>query len=97
MGFGECDVEDRQAIDVAADGQAVGREQGGVQPDRLETGDPRLSLEERYGTHDGYVKAVTAAATALEKQGFLLATDVKAYVAEAEASNVLKPRNAAAK
>ena len=66
-----------------------------TKPDRLETGDPRLSLEERYGTHDGYVKAVTVAATALEKQGFLLAADVKAYVAEAEASNVLKPRTAA--
>ena len=40
--------------------------------------------------------AVTAAATALEKQGFLLPADVKAYIAEAEASNVLK-RDTAAK
>ena len=29
--------------------------------DRLTAGDPRLSLEERYGTHDGYVAAVRAA------------------------------------
>jgi alpha/beta hydrolase family protein len=29
---------------------------------RLASGDPRLSLEERYGTHDGYVAAVRAAA-----------------------------------
>jgi len=29
---------------------------------RLVTGDPRLSLEERYGTHGGYVTAVKNAA-----------------------------------
>lgn len=64
---------------------------------RLANGDPRLSLEERYKTHEGYVKAVTAAATALEKQGFLLPADVKAYIAEAEASAILKPVSTAAK
>ena len=31
--------------------------------ERLASGDPRLSLEERYHTHDGYVRAVTEAAT----------------------------------
>ena len=30
--------------------------------ERLAAGDPRLSLEERYGTHDGYVARVKAAA-----------------------------------
>src|SRR5689334_25383181 len=30
--------------------------------DRQATGDPRPSLTERYGTHDGYVAAVRAAA-----------------------------------
>lgn len=36
-------------------------------------GDPRLSLEERYHTHAGYVAAVTAAATNAFNQGYLLA------------------------
>jgi hypothetical protein len=40
---------------------------------RLDAGDPRLSLEERYGTHDGYVAAVKAAADNAACQGYLLA------------------------
>lgn len=35
--------------------------------------DPRLSLEERYGTHEGYVAAVRAAADNAACQGYLLA------------------------
>ncbi len=35
--------------------------------------DPRLSLEERYGTHNGYVAAVKAAADNAACQGYLLA------------------------
>jgi len=42
---------------------------------RLAAGDPRLSLEERYGTHAGYVAAVTAAANNAFNQGYLLAAD----------------------
>ena len=56
---------------------------------RLAADDPRLSLEERYGDHDGYVKAVTEAAKKLERQRFLLPTDVDEYIAEAKSSNVL--------
>ncbi len=40
---------------------------------RLAKGDPRLSLEERYGTHAGYVAAVRAAADNAACQGYLLA------------------------
>ena len=40
---------------------------------RLAAGDPRLSLEERYGTHAGYVAAVRAAANNAACQGYLLA------------------------
>src|SRR5216117_1131732 len=40
---------------------------------RLAAGDPRLSLEERYGTHKGYVAAVTKAADNAACQGYLLA------------------------
>jgi len=40
---------------------------------RLAAGDPRLSLEERYGTHDRYVAAVKAAADNAACKGYLLA------------------------
>ena len=40
---------------------------------RLAAGDPRLSLEERYGTHAGYVAAVIKAADNAACQGYLLA------------------------
>jgi alpha/beta hydrolase family protein len=40
---------------------------------RLASSDPRLSLEERYATHAGYVAAVKAAADNAACQGYLLA------------------------
>ena len=55
---------------------------------RLAAGDPRLSLEERYGTHAGYVNAVTAAANNAFNKGYLLAADRDALIAQAEASDV---------
>ena len=58
--------------------------------ERLASGDPRLSLEERYGNHENYVKAVENAARKLEEEGFLLPEDVQAYVKEAEGSDVLR-------
>jgi hypothetical protein len=58
--------------------------------ERLATGDPRKSLEERYRTHDRYVAAVGRAARALQHQRLLLREDVDKYVAAAEASNVLR-------
>jgi hypothetical protein len=58
--------------------------------ERMATGDPRLSLEERYKDHDGYVAAVKAAADKIVAEGFLLRKDADALVAAAEASNVLK-------
>jgi alpha/beta hydrolase family protein len=58
--------------------------------DRIASGDPRLSLEERYGTHDGYVNAVKAAAANAVAAGFLLQADADALVAAATASSVLK-------
>jgi Alpha/beta hydrolase domain len=59
--------------------------------ERLASGDPRLSLEERYGTHDGYVQAVERAAAHAVALGFLLQPDAKTLIAQAEASDVLKP------
>jgi hypothetical protein len=58
--------------------------------DRLASGDPRLSLTERYKDHAGYVKAVTAAADNAMAQGFLLQADHDALIAAAAASNVLQ-------
>jgi Alpha/beta hydrolase domain len=48
-------------------------------------GDPRLSLEERYGNHAGYVAAVKAAAASALVRGFLLQEDADALIAQAEA------------
>jgi Alpha/beta hydrolase domain len=58
--------------------------------ERLATGDPRLSLTERYGNHAGYVAAVTVAADNAMAQGFLLQADHDALIAAAQASNVLQ-------
>jgi Alpha/beta hydrolase domain len=58
--------------------------------ERLAAGDPRLSLQERYNDHDGYVKAVTRAAKKLQRQRFLLLDDVQQYIEESEASDVLQ-------
>jgi hypothetical protein len=55
---------------------------------RLAAGDPRLSLEERYGTHAGYVAAVTAAANNAFSKGYLLAADRDALILQALNSDV---------
>lgn len=58
--------------------------------ERLVANDPRLSLEERYGTHEAYVAEVKKASEQLVKQGFLLPEDAKIAVDEAEKNNVLQ-------
>lgn len=58
--------------------------------ERRARGDPRPSLEERYGTHDGYVAAVERAAERARREGFLLPADARALVDAARASAVLK-------
>jgi hypothetical protein len=55
---------------------------------RLAAGDPRLSLEERYGTHAGYVAAVTKAANNAYQKGYLLAADRDALIQQAIDSDV---------
>ena len=52
--------------------------------------DPRLSLQERYGSHEGYVAAVSKAATRAMAEGFLLPADAAALVKAAENSAVLR-------
>jgi hypothetical protein len=58
--------------------------------ERTAKNDPRLSLEERYGDHAGYVAAVRKAAALAMDTGFLLQTDAEALIAAAEKSQVLK-------
>jgi hypothetical protein len=58
--------------------------------ERLAANDPRLSLEERYGTHDAYVAAVRKAANELVREGLLLAEDAQHEIQKAESSSVLK-------
>jgi alpha/beta hydrolase family protein len=59
-----------------------------TQDDRVTTGDPRLSIKERYPTHQAYVDAVTAAANALRDDRFLIQEDVDAYISAAQASSI---------
>jgi hypothetical protein len=47
--------------------------------------DPRLSLEERYGTREAYVAKVRAVAEALIAERLLIAADTEAYVEVAKA------------
>jgi len=53
-------------------------------------GDPRPSLEELYGSHEGYVQKIAEAAKKLESQRLMLPEDVEMVIREAEASNVLR-------
>jgi hypothetical protein len=52
--------------------------------------DPRPSLEELYGNHEGYVRKVATAAQNLLAQRLMLPEDVDLVVGEAEASDVLR-------
>ena len=84
---------------VTASGYSKGRAcgfSGGFIPfaktaqQRLASGDPRPSLEERYGTHERYVQKVHQAATRMVQQRFLLQEDADRLIREAEASAVLR-------
>jgi len=52
--------------------------------ERAASGDPRRSLEERYGNQAGYAKAVSDAAKALVAERFLLEEDAARYITQAE-------------
>jgi hypothetical protein len=86
---------------VQAGGYFAGQQcgfQGGYIPfattraERMASGDPRLSLEERYVTHAGFVAKVREAADRLVAGRYLLAEDAARIVADAEASAVLRGR-----
>jgi hypothetical protein len=63
--------------------------------ERTANNDPRLSLEERYTDHAGYVEAVKAAAAKAVAQGFLLQPDADKLVSQAASSNVLSAQTTA--
>jgi hypothetical protein len=52
--------------------------------------DTRLSLQERYGSHDGYVQAVQKAADRAMKERFLLPEDAQSLIESAQKSAVLR-------
>jgi hypothetical protein len=58
--------------------------------ERLASGDPRRSLAERYGSHDGYVKEVAKAADKLVKKRLMLREDADAHIRAAQDSSVLR-------
>ena len=60
-----------------------------MKADRLASGDPRLSIEERYGTQEGYVCAVTLAAKNSVKHRFLLQADADELIEQATAADIL--------
>jgi hypothetical protein len=61
-----------------------------TEQERRANGDPRPSLQERYGSHAGYVEAVRKAAVRAQAAGFLLDADGAALVRAADASAVLR-------
>ena len=48
--------------------------------ERMQSGDPRPSLEERYSSKDDYLKKFEAAAQGLAKDGYLLQKDIPEIV-----------------
>jgi len=67
--------------------------------DRMAAGDPRPSVEERYGSQEGYDCVVRHAAKNAVRKRFLLQEDADRLIAQAAASNVLPsdPENPTAK
>jgi hypothetical protein len=59
---------------------------------RLKAGDPRPSLEERYGSHSQYVAAVKAAANRLVAERLLLPEDAKLYIDAARGRDLGLPK-----
>jgi hypothetical protein len=57
---------------------------------RIAAGDPRPSLEELYGSHRGYVNAVTRFVRESVKDRFLLFQDAAQAIEHAEGSDVLR-------
>lgn len=61
--------------------------------EREASGDPRPSLEERYGTHEQFVEQVRRATEEMAAEGFLLPDDAAAIIDQAVNSDVLRQRS----
>ena len=59
--------------------------------EREKKGDPRLSVEERYPSHEAYVEAVKRAVDNLVKEGMMLPEDGERYIDAARRKNPLDP------
>ncbi|MBT7276479.1 MAG: hypothetical protein HN886_08510, partial [Woeseiaceae bacterium] len=51
--------------------------------ERIQTGDPRLSIQERYRTKKEYIEKIRIASEALKNRRFLLEIDSNLYVNDA--------------
>ncbi|MFM5931951.1 MAG: alpha/beta hydrolase domain-containing protein [Novosphingobium sp.] len=85
---------DGRGIDA---GKGCGFEAGFIpfartQAERLAKGDPRLSLEERYGDHAGFVAHVRKAVSEVQAEGWLLPEDGEKIIRDAEASAILRKK-----
>jgi len=58
--------------------------------ERLAAHDPRPSLEERYGNHEGFVQRVRIVAAERVAVGWLLPEDAEKLIKQAAASSVLR-------
>lgn len=81
-------------------GQGCGFQGGWIpfartQAERVQRGDPRKSLEERYGSRERYLELVSQAIDEAVRDRFLLPDDAARLRREAEASVVLLPATAA--
>jgi hypothetical protein len=54
-----------------------------TQAEREASGDPRPSIEERYGSKEDYLRRVQQAAETLVQQGYLLAEDLSTVMEQA--------------
>jgi len=59
-----------------------------TQAQRIQTGDPRASLKERYPSQEAYVARIAQAATRLHREGFLLAEDIIEIIESASARDL---------
>jgi hypothetical protein len=74
-----------RTADVGAEGQLVSLTGSCIpfprtQADRERTGDPRLSVQERYETLDEYVRQFTLVCEKLQASGFLLDEDARRLI-----------------
>jgi hypothetical protein len=84
-------IEYLRAENLVLKGQLRGRRVHLSNAARMASRDPRPSLHERYGDHQGYVAAVRAATEKSVRDRVLLPEDAARLIREATDSDVLRP------